>query len=114
MKPPPPPLPLVAIATCFVRASPLSHASPLPHLLPPPPQPLSTIVDRICFGAFYQSGQSCIHLQRLLVRQDHYDAVVSALVEKTKLLKKGNPLQPDTFVGPLIFREATPCASRGG
>ena len=65
-------------------------------------QPLSTIVDRICFGAFYQSGQSCIHLQRLLVRQDHYDAVVSALVEKTKLLKKGNPLQPDTFVGPLI------------
>ena len=45
---------------------------------------------------------ACIHLQRLLVRQDHYDAVVSALVEKTKLLKKGNPLQPDTFVGPLI------------
>ena len=36
------------------------------------------------------------------MRQDHYDAVVSALVEKTKLLKKGNPLQPDTFVGPLI------------
>jgi len=64
--------------------------------------PLDKIVERICFGAFYQSGQSCIHLQRLLVRQDHYDKVVSALVDKTKQLKKGNPLQPDCFVGPLI------------
>jgi len=64
--------------------------------------PLDKIVERICFGAFYQSGQSCIHLQRLLVRQDHYDKVVAALVEKTKKLKKGNPLQPDCFVGPLI------------
>lgn len=64
--------------------------------------PLEKIVERICFGAFYQSGQSCIHLQRLLVRQDHYDKVVSALVDKTKQLKKGNPLQPDCFVGPLI------------
>ena len=64
--------------------------------------PLDKIVERICFGAFYQSGQSCIHLQRLLVRQDHYDKVVSALVDKTKQLKKGNPLQPGCFVGPLI------------
>ena len=37
-----------------------------------------------------------------LVRQDHYDAVVGKLVAVTKALKKGNPLQPDTFVGPLI------------
>jgi len=64
--------------------------------------PLSSIVDRLVFGSFYQSGQSCIHLQRLFVRQDHYDQVVAAFVEKTKTLKKGNPLQPDTFVGPLI------------
>ena len=36
------------------------------------------------------------------MRQDHYDTVVAALVAKTKRLKKGNPLQPDCFVGPLI------------
>jgi len=65
-------------------------------------QPLASIIDRIAFGGFYQSGQSCIHLQRLLVRQDHYAKVVDALVAKTNTLKKGNPLQPDCFVGPLI------------
>ncbi len=30
---------------------------------------LDAIIAKITFGAFYQSGQSCISLQRLLIRQ---------------------------------------------
>ena len=65
-------------------------------------QSLDSILDRICFGGYYQSGQSCIHLQRLFVRSDHYTEVKEKLTAKVKALKKGNPLQEDTFVGPLI------------
>ena len=32
---------------------------------------LDAIISKITFGAFYQSGQSCISLQRLMVRQVH-------------------------------------------
>ena len=30
---------------------------------------LEAIVPKLIFGAFYQSGQSCISVQRLLIRQ---------------------------------------------
>jgi len=60
------------------------------------------LVDRLAFGGFYQSGQSCIHLQRLYVHESLYDRIIPALVAKTNTLKKGNPLQEDCFVGPLI------------
>lgn len=63
---------------------------------------IDALVKRLVFGSFYQSGQSCIHLQRLFIHESLYDKVVPALVEATKALKKGNPLQEDCFVGPLI------------
>ncbi len=59
-------------------------------------------VARIIFGAFYQSGQSCIGVQRIYVHRDVYDTFKSKLVEKTKALKSGDPKDPDTFIGPMI------------
>ena len=63
---------------------------------------LDDAVERIVFGAFYQSGQSCIGVQRILVHQDVYDDFRGRLVEKTKALKMGDPLEEDTFIGPVI------------
>lgn len=63
---------------------------------------IDAVVKRLIFGSFYQSGQSCIHLQRLYIHESLYDKVVPAFVEATNQLKKGNPLQEDCFVGPLI------------
>merc|ERR1712127_421419 len=63
---------------------------------------IDTLVKRLIFGGFYQSGQSCIHLQRLFIHESLYDKIVPKLVEATGKLKKGNPLQEDCFVGPLI------------
>ncbi|BDA51294.1 probable lactaldehyde dehydrogenase at C-terminar half [Coccomyxa sp. Obi] len=63
---------------------------------------LDAIIGKITFGAFYQSGQSCISLQRLLIRQDHYEAVKEKLVPAVAALKSGDPKSEDVFVGPLI------------
>jgi len=63
---------------------------------------LDDAVDRTVFGAFYQSGQSCIGVQRILVHDDIYDAFKAKLVAKTKTLIAGNPHDEKTFVGPMI------------
>lgn len=59
-------------------------------------------VDRIVTGAFYQSGQSCISVQRIVLHDRIYDVCTSLLVEKTKTLTAGDPHDEKTFVGPLI------------
>ncbi|MCH2170342.1 aldehyde dehydrogenase family protein [Myxococcota bacterium] len=63
---------------------------------------LDDAVDRIVFGAFYQSGQSCIGVQRILVHESIYDVLKDKLVEATRALKMGDPKDPETFIGPMI------------
>ena len=59
-------------------------------------------IDRVIVGAYYQSGQSCISVQRLLVHSKIYDEFKSRYVEKVKALVSGDPSNEDTFIGPLI------------
>lgn len=59
-------------------------------------------VQRIVFGAFYQSGQSCISVQRLLVHESVYESLTQNLIAATKQLKAGDPHEESTFLGPLI------------
>ncbi|HEX9947852.1 MAG TPA: aldehyde dehydrogenase family protein [Allosphingosinicella sp.] len=63
---------------------------------------LEDAVERIVFGAFYQSGQSCIGVQRIIVQADIYDELKTRLVRKTKSLVAGNPHDRETFIGPMI------------
>lgn len=65
-------------------------------------------IERIIFGAFYQSGQSCVSVQRILVHEKLYDGFKEKLVAATKALKMGNPREESTFIGPMISeREAS-------
>lgn len=59
-------------------------------------------VSRVVTGAFYQSGQSCISVQRILVHEAVAEEFVSKLVAATKELKSGDPADEDVFVGPMI------------
>lgn len=59
-------------------------------------------VSRIVFGAFYQSGQSCIGVQRIFVHDHIKQEFTSKLVKATKELKMGDPKDPETFIGPMI------------
>ncbi|WP_334049891.1 aldehyde dehydrogenase family protein [Alteromonas gracilis] len=59
-------------------------------------------IDRVIVGAYYQSGQSCISVQRLLVHSKIYDEFKSRYVERVKALVSGDPSNEDTFIGPMI------------
>ena len=63
---------------------------------------LEDAVARLIVGAFYQSGQSCIGVQRILVHEAVYDDVRDRLVASTRNLKMGDPKDESTFVGPMI------------
>jgi acyl-CoA reductase-like NAD-dependent aldehyde dehydrogenase len=63
---------------------------------------LDHALARIIFGAFYQSGQSCIGVQRIIIHADIYDKFRAMLVEKTKTLVAGDPKDRKTFIGPMI------------
>ncbi|WP_425640770.1 aldehyde dehydrogenase family protein [Marinomonas gallaica] len=59
-------------------------------------------VQRIVFGAYYQSGQSCISVQRILVHESLYEEVKQRLSKAVKALVSGDPLNENTFIGPMI------------
>jgi acyl-CoA reductase-like NAD-dependent aldehyde dehydrogenase len=63
---------------------------------------LDDAVERIIFGAFYQSGQSCIGVQRIIIHTDIYDELKDRLVAKTRTLIAGDPREEVTFIGPMI------------
>jgi len=63
---------------------------------------LDDALERVIFGAFYQSGQSCIGVQRIIIHADIYDRFRDMLVAKTKTLVAGDPKDRNTFVGPMI------------
>jgi acyl-CoA reductase-like NAD-dependent aldehyde dehydrogenase len=66
---------------------------------------LADAVDRIVTGAFYQSGQSCISVQRILVHEEVYEDFRERLVEATKALPMGDPRDEKTFIGPMISEQ---------
>ena len=63
---------------------------------------LADAVDRIIVGAFYQSGQSCIGVQRIIAHASLYDALRDQLVAATRKLHTGDPKDEKTFIGPMI------------
>jgi acyl-CoA reductase-like NAD-dependent aldehyde dehydrogenase len=67
---------------------------------------LDAVIDRLAFGAYYQSGQSCISVQRILAHADIYTALRGKLIAKVQSLVAGDPKNEQTFVGPMIDRKA--------
>jgi acyl-CoA reductase-like NAD-dependent aldehyde dehydrogenase len=59
-------------------------------------------IERIIFGAFYQSGQSCVSVQQIMVHEKLYKTFREKLTEKTKSLIMGDPKEESTFIGPMI------------
>lgn len=67
---------------------------------------LDAIIERLVFGAYYQSGQSCIKVQRVLAHASLYAALRERLVAAVRALKAGDPRDRSTFLGPLIDEAA--------
>lgn len=69
---------------------------------------LDDAVERMVVGAFYQSGQSCIGVQRVLVHSSLYAEFKDRFVAATRALVAGDPSDEATFIGPMISEaEAT-------
>jgi acyl-CoA reductase-like NAD-dependent aldehyde dehydrogenase len=66
---------------------------------------LDDAVTRMIFGAFYQSGQSCISVQRIIIHESIYDTFREKLITATRGLKMGDPKEESTFIGPMIAEE---------
>ena len=63
---------------------------------------LDEVIERLIFGSYYQSGQSCIKVQRIYIHASIYDDVRRRFVAATRKLKAGDPKKRDVFLGPLI------------
>jgi acyl-CoA reductase-like NAD-dependent aldehyde dehydrogenase len=60
------------------------------------------VAARCAVGGYYQAGQSCISVQRVLVHEDAYARVRDALAAATRATPFGDPKKEDTVSGPLI------------
>ncbi len=63
---------------------------------------LDLALEGVIWGAFGTTGQRCTATSRLLLQEKIYDKFMDMLVKKTKSLKLGNGLYPETQVGPCV------------
>ncbi|BCH26060.1 NAD/NADP-dependent betaine aldehyde dehydrogenase [Mesorhizobium sp. L-8-3] len=55
-------------------------------------------------GNFYSTGQVCSNGTRVFVQNGIYERFLDRLTERTKAIRIGDPLDPDTQMGPLISK----------
>ena len=58
--------------------------------------------NRIVAGAYGYAGQSCISVQRIVVFDEVYSEMRDLILDEIASLKSGDPMHPDTFIGPVI------------
>ncbi len=67
---------------------------------------LKNAAKKCAVGAFVNSGQVCISLQRIYVHVEVYDEFAKLLADETSKLAVGNPYDDKTFIGPMINEDA--------
>ena len=67
---------------------------------------LDWAVRRITVGAFSYSGQVCISVQRVFVHDNVFDEFADRLVAAARALRLGDPLDPETDLGPMVDMKA--------
>lgn len=67
---------------------------------------LDQAVEESLGGRASNAGQTCCGTKRFLVQKEVYDAYVEKLVAALKKIKVGDPLEADTYFGPLINERA--------
>ncbi len=67
---------------------------------------LDEAVLGVRYSAFGYQGQKCSACSRAIVLETNYDLFVERLVEATRALKVGNPIDPSVDLGPVIDEPA--------
>jgi glyceraldehyde-3-phosphate dehydrogenase (NADP+) len=63
-------------------------------------------VRRILTGAFSYAGQVCISVQRIFVHDAIWDDFMARFIEGATKLRVGDPLDPQTDIGPMVDAKA--------
>ncbi|MBI3788675.1 MAG: aldehyde dehydrogenase family protein [Ignavibacteriales bacterium] len=66
---------------------------------------LDLAVDGAMYAIFYHQGQCCEAGTRLFLPKKLHDEFMGRLIEKTKRLKLGDPMNPATDLGPIISKK---------
>ena len=67
---------------------------------------LPSAIENLVDGAFFNSGQSCCGIERIYVHHRHFDDFVAGFARLTGAYRFGNPLDPDTNLGPMVRASA--------
>ena len=67
---------------------------------------LAHAIENIVDGAYFNSGQSCCGMQRIYVHESIYDAFAKGAAELVQRYQLGNPLDPETTLGPVVRSSA--------
>jgi acyl-CoA reductase-like NAD-dependent aldehyde dehydrogenase len=62
---------------------------------------LDHAAENLADGSFFNSGQSCCGVERIYVHAAVYDGFLERFIDHAKGWTLGNPLDPDTIVGPM-------------
>ncbi|MER0237657.1 betaine-aldehyde dehydrogenase [Fulvimarina sp. MAC8] len=63
---------------------------------------LEDAISGAMLGNFYSTGQICSNGTRVFVQRGIYERFLERLAERTKGIKLGDPLDPETQIGPLV------------
>lgn len=66
---------------------------------------LESAADAVTFGVYFNVGQCCNSSSRIIVHEDIADAFVNRVIEMSRHVAFGNPLNPDTQVGAIVTAE---------
>jgi aldehyde dehydrogenase (NAD+) len=67
---------------------------------------LDLAVRAILFGAVGTAGQRCTSTRRIIAQKNIVDELITRLVRAYSQVRIGDPLDPDTLMGPLVDAEA--------
>lgn len=76
------------------------------HMLIMPDADLDKTVDALMGAAFGSAGERCMAISVAVFVGDSADSILPKLVEKTRLLKVKNGLEPDAEMGPVVTAQA--------
>jgi (Z)-2-((N-methylformamido)methylene)-5-hydroxybutyrolactone dehydrogenase len=66
---------------------------------------LEAAANGVVAGIYAATGQTCMAGSRMLVHDSVYDELVSLVAERARTVRMGDPLLPETEMGPVAFSE---------
>lgn len=63
---------------------------------------IEAAAEKAVFGAYFHQGQICMGVNRIVAVGSAYDKFCECFAQKVKMLKAGDPKDPEVFIGPLI------------